>query len=38
MEEIARVARAGEKFPPKTTFFWPKPLTGFVIRALCQDA
>ncbi len=30
MDEIARVARAGEKFPPKTTFFWPKPLTGFV--------
>lgn len=34
MEEIATVARAGEKFPPKTTFFWPKPLTGFVIRDL----
>ena len=38
MEEIALVARVGEKFPPKTTFFWPKPLTGFVIRDLDSEA
>ncbi|MBW3536298.1 MAG: DUF1015 domain-containing protein [Actinobacteria bacterium] len=31
---IASAARAGERFPPKTTFFWPKPLTGFVFRSL----
>jgi uncharacterized protein (DUF1015 family) len=34
IDVIADVARAGERFPPKTTFFWPKPMTGFVLRPL----
>lgn len=34
VEVISAAARAGERFPPKTTFFWPKPLTGFVYRSL----
>ena len=34
VEVISAAARAGERFPPKTTFFWPKPLTGFVFRSL----
>jgi uncharacterized protein (DUF1015 family) len=32
--EIAAVADAGERMPPKTTFFWPKPRTGTVFRSL----
>lgn len=34
VDVISAAARAGERFPPKTTFFWPKPLTGFVYRSL----
>ncbi|HUR48310.1 MAG TPA: DUF1015 domain-containing protein [Acidimicrobiales bacterium] len=34
IDVISAAARAGERFPPKTTFFWPKPLTGFVYRSL----
>jgi uncharacterized protein (DUF1015 family) len=30
--QIAEVGRARERMPPKTTFFWPKPRTGFVFR------
>ena len=32
VEQIAATGRGGERMPPKTTFFWPKPRTGFVIR------
>ena len=32
VEQIAATARGGERMPPKTTFFWPKPRTGFVFR------
>lgn len=32
--QIAATAHTGERMPPKTTFFWPKPRTGFVFRAL----
>jgi hypothetical protein len=32
--QIAAVARGGVRMPPKTTFFWPKPRTGMVIREL----
>jgi len=32
VSQIARTARGGERMPPKTTFFWPKPRTGMVIR------
>jgi uncharacterized protein (DUF1015 family) len=30
--QIAATARGGERMPPKTTFFWPKPRTGMVLR------
>lgn len=33
-DEIAAVARAGLRFPPKSTFFVPKPRTGLVFRPL----
>jgi uncharacterized protein (DUF1015 family) len=29
---IAQTGRGGERMPPKTTFFWPKPRTGLVFR------
>jgi uncharacterized protein (DUF1015 family) len=32
--QIAAVSRGGDRMPPKTTFFWPKPRTGFVFRSL----
>jgi uncharacterized protein (DUF1015 family) len=33
--ELTRaVSLAGERMPQKTTFFWPKPRTGMVFRAL----
>ncbi|HEX3541625.1 MAG TPA: DUF1015 domain-containing protein [Acidimicrobiales bacterium] len=32
VEQIAATAQGGERMPPKTTFFWPKPRTGFVFR------
>ena len=34
VEQIAATAHGGERMPPKTTFFWPKPRTGFVFRSL----
>jgi uncharacterized protein (DUF1015 family) len=34
---IAEAARVGERFPPKTTFFAPKPRTGVVFRSLDPD-
>ncbi len=34
MEEIKAVAAAGEKMPQKSTYFYPKPLTGLVFRGL----
>lgn len=33
-DEIAAVARAGLRFPPKSTFFVPKPRTGLAFRPL----
>jgi uncharacterized protein (DUF1015 family) len=30
--QIASTGRGGERMPPKSTFFWPKPKTGFVFR------
>jgi uncharacterized protein (DUF1015 family) len=30
--QIARTAHGGDRMPPKTTFFWPKPRTGMVMR------
>jgi uncharacterized protein (DUF1015 family) len=34
VHQIAAVAEGGDRMPPKTTFFWPKPRTGLVIREL----
>lgn len=34
VEQIASISRGGVRMPPKTTFFWPKPRTGMVIREL----
>jgi uncharacterized protein (DUF1015 family) len=34
LSEILRTAREGLLMPPKSTFFTPKPRTGFVIRTL----
>ena len=32
--ELMAVVDAGERMPPKSTYFWPKPLTGMVLRSL----
>ena len=32
--QIAAIGRGGERMPPKTTFFYPKPRTGMVFRSL----
>jgi uncharacterized protein (DUF1015 family) len=32
VSQIARTAHGGDRMPPKTTFFWPKPRTGMVMR------
>ena len=32
--ELMAVVHAGERMPPKSTYFWPKPLTGIVLRSL----
>lgn len=32
--QIAAISRGGVRMPAKTTFFWPKPRTGMVIREL----
>lgn len=32
--QILEIAHGGERMPPKTTFFWPKPRTGAVFRTL----
>ncbi len=34
VEQIAAISAGGVRMPPKTTFFWPKPRTGMVIREL----
>lgn len=34
VDQIAEISRGGVRMPPKTTFFWPKPRTGMVIREL----
>ncbi|MFA6001551.1 MAG: DUF1015 domain-containing protein [Thermoleophilia bacterium] len=33
MQEITAVSEAGEKMPQKSTYFYPKPLTGMVFRS-----
>jgi len=32
--ELMAVVDAGERMPPKSTYFWPKPMTGMVLRSL----
>lgn len=32
VEEVAKIAEAGNKMPHKSTYFYPKPLTGLVIH------
>lgn len=32
--QIVEIAQGGERMPPKSTFFWPKPRTGVVLRSL----
>lgn len=34
VSQILEIAHGGERMPPKTTFFHPKPVTGLVIRPL----
>jgi len=34
VDELMSVVNAGERMPPKSTYFWPKPLTGMVLRSL----
>jgi uncharacterized protein (DUF1015 family) len=32
--QIGAISHGGVRMPPKTTFFWPKPRTGMVVREL----
>jgi len=34
--ELMGVVDAGERMPPKSTYFWPKPMTGIVLRSLAS--
>lgn len=34
IEQIGAISHGGVRMPPKTTFFWPKPRTGMVVREL----
>jgi hypothetical protein len=36
VEQIAATGRGGQRMPPKTTFFWPKPRTGLVFRSVAE--
>jgi len=38
VDQIAAVSHGGDRMPPKTTFFWPKPRTGIVFRRLEAEA
>jgi uncharacterized protein (DUF1015 family) len=38
VDRVRRIVEAGERLPEKSTFFWPKPRTGLVIRPLDQPA
>jgi len=35
--QIVAIANGGERMPPKTTFFHPKPRTGVVLRLLDEQ-
>lgn len=34
LRQILELSRDGRRMPPKTSFFWPKPRTGLVLREL----
>ena len=34
VDRVWRVVRTGQKLPHKSTYFWPKPRTGMVLRPL----
>jgi uncharacterized protein (DUF1015 family) len=34
VRQIAEISRGGKRMPPKSSFFWPKPRTGLVLREL----
>ena len=36
VEEIRAVAAAGERMPHKSTYFYPKPLTGLVMNVMAS--
>ena len=36
IEKVTEMAASGGRMPPKTTLFWPKPLSGFVMRDLAD--
>jgi uncharacterized protein (DUF1015 family) len=36
VEQMEAAARAGRRLPEKTTFFYPKPVTGLVFRRLAS--
>jgi uncharacterized protein (DUF1015 family) len=36
VKQITKIAHGGERMPPKTTFFHPKPRTGVVFRTLAD--
>lgn len=36
-DEVLTLARAGVEMPPKSTYFYPKPLSGLVLADLDQD-
>ena len=38
MADMTEAARAGERLPPKSTYFFPKLATGIVINSLAEDA
>ena len=38
VDQIAAVGHGGDRMPPKTTFFWPKPRTGMLFRRLAAEA
>ena len=37
MGHVERIAGLGEKMPPKSTYFYPKLLTGLVFNSLKKD-
>jgi uncharacterized protein (DUF1015 family) len=37
MGHVERIARNHEKMPPKSTYFYPKLLTGLVFNSLKKD-